>query len=113
MDLDAARRFAGEVNVETVTGMVEVGDGAKGGGGTVVVAVSRLVWFVGGDDRRMLIELDVAEICLTVGRAVLLALLIGCCCWGEVVMLGILFSSEGFWRAKVFRRAAMLAGLEI
>lgn len=43
MDLDAARRLAGEVNVGTVTGIVEAGDGAKGGGGTVVVAVSRLV----------------------------------------------------------------------
>lgn len=79
MDLDAASRLAGEVNVDAVTGTVEAGNGGKGGGGTVVVAVSRLVWLVGGDGRRMLIEVGVVEVCLTAGRAVLFALLIGCC----------------------------------
>lgn len=112
MDLDAARRLVGEVNVETVTGTADVGDGEKGGGGTVVVAVSRLVWLIGGDDRRMLIEVGGVGVCLTVGRAIPFALLIGCC-GGKVEMFWILFSSEGFWRAKVFRRAAMLAGLEM
>lgn len=78
-----------------------------------MVAVSRLEWLVGGDDRRMLIDVGivVAGVCRTVGSAVLFALRIGC--WGEFGTFGILFNSEGFWRAKVLRRAAMLAGLEM
>lgn len=64
-------------------------------------------------DRRILIDLGVvvAGVWLTVGSAVLFALRIDC--WGEFGTLEILFSYEGFWRAKVFRRVAMLAGLEM
>lgn len=75
-------------------------------------AVSRLIWLVGGDERWMLIAFGVAVIGLTVGRAVLFVVLV-CCCCGDGAKLGILFSSEGFWRARLFRSASILAGLEM
>lgn len=89
-----------------ITGAVVAGIGEGGGGGTVVVAVSRLIWLVGGDGRRILIVVEVAVVCLTVGRTVLLLI-----CGG--VAMEILFSNEGFCRARLFLSAAMLAGLEM
>lgn len=103
MDLEGVRRLGGDITGAAVAGM-----GVGGGGGTVVVAVSRLIWLVGGDVRRILIVVEVAVVCLTVGRTVLLLLLI--CCGAA---MGTLFNSEGFCRARLFRSAAMLAGLEM
>lgn len=76
----------------------------------VVVALSRLVWLVGGDIRRIFIAVVVVG--LTVGRTVLL-LICGEVCCGIAATCGILFSSDGFCLASVFLSAAMLAGLEM
>lgn len=103
MGAEGVRILGGEIN-----GAAFAGAGEGGSGGTVVVAVSRLIWLVGGDVRRMLIVVGVVVVCLTVGRTVLLVLLI--CCG---VAIGILFNNEGFCRARLFLSAAMLAGLEI
>lgn len=103
MDVEGVRILG-----EETTGFAVVGMGEGVGGGTVVVAVSKLIWLVGGDVRRMLIVVGVVVVCLTAGRTVLLLLLIGC-----GVAMGILFKREGFCRARLFLRAAMLAGLEI
>lgn len=111
MDLDAARRFAEAATVATFVGTFNAGKGEEGGAGTVVVAVSRLIWLDGGDGRRMLMAVGVGVVCLAVGRTVLFVLMT--CCCGVVATFGILFKSEGFCLARVFRRAAMLAGLEM
>lgn len=104
MDLEGVRSSGGDI---TGAAVADMGEG--GGGRTVVVAVSRLIWLVGGDVRRMLIVVEVAVVCLTVvGRTVLLVLLI---CWGAT--MGTLFNKEGFCRARLFRSAAMLAGFEM
>lgn len=68
--------FGGVVGNEGCGGVgavVATGAGA-GRGATVVVAVSRLVWLVGGDARRMLIAVGVVVV-LTVGRTVLMLLI--------------------------------------
>lgn len=105
MDVEGARRLTRDV-----TGAVVGGMGEGGGGGTVVVAVSRLNWLVGGDVRRILIVVEFGVVCRTIGRTVLLLLLLLSCCG---VTTGTLFNSDGFCRARLFLSAAMLAGLEM
>lgn len=109
MDLDAASRFAEDAIVEMFVGTFSAGKVDVGGGGTVVVAVSRLIWLIGGDGRRILMAAGAGVVCLSVGRTMVLLI----CCCGEVAILGILFRSEGFCLARLFRSAAMLAGLEM